>query len=133
MTVVKKPKKQVRDLLVCSDGLLFVPVRQSWWAALSGANTKHNQRSRIEELARRLPELRADPANEWVPEGELASAQVRLVPPRVTLTRVDGVTIVLSFGDAFEEIPLLTEHALAVLLGDRMVSGKRAKQPAMEG
>lgn len=126
MTIVKKPRRQMRDLLVCSDGLLFVPLRQSYWAKLGGAATKHNQRQRIEDLARRLPELRADPTNEWIPVDSIRMAQFRIVPPRLTINRVAGDPIVLSFADAFEEIPLLTEHSLGVLLGDRMVRGKQA-------
>jgi Zn-dependent protease with chaperone function len=129
LTIVKKPRKQIRDLLVCSDGLLLVPVRVSYWSSLGGAHTKHNQRLRVEELARRIVELRADPANEWIAEEAVASAHLQLLPTKLTLLLTDGRRIEFGLSNEFQEIGLLTEHPLPALLGDRFRSGRPQRSP----
>lgn len=120
LTIVKKPRRQLRDMLICSDGVLFVPVALSKWEMATGGNTKNNQRRRVEELAGRIAALRQDPSNEWIPSDEIASANLRIIPSRLTLTRIDGSQLVLLFTADFEEIGLLVEHPLATLFGERL-------------
>lgn len=123
LTIVKKPRRQLRDMLVCSDGVLFVPVVLSKWEMATGGNTKNNQRRRVEELAGRLAQLRQDPANEWIPQEEIVAVAFRIIPTRLTLTRADGSAVVLLFTSDFEEIGLLVEHPLAALFGERLRRG----------
>jgi Zn-dependent protease with chaperone function len=123
MTIAQKPRR-LRDLLVCSDGLLLVPLRVGYWAKLGGALTRHNQTRRIEELARRVRELKADPANEWIPEEAIAAAHLQIVPTRLTLSFTDGNRLQLALANEFQEIGLLAEHPLPALLGTRFHSGR---------
>lgn len=122
-----KGSKQFRDLLVCSDGLLFVAVIQSRWEMAVG-NTRHNQKVRVEGLSEQLDTLRADPMNEWIPQAAIAHVNLRTLPPRMTISLVEGRSIVLKFNDKFEEIGLIAEHPLPVLLGDRLTRGRRSNE-----
>ncbi|PFG17890.1 Zn-dependent protease with chaperone function [Propionicimonas paludicola] len=123
MTLNKKPRRQARDLLICSDGLLFVPVTMTRWEVATGGTTKHNQQRRVEESATQLAQLRQDPVNEWIPAEEIASARLQIIPSRLTITRVDGTKLAVPFTAYFEEIGLLAKDPMKALLGERFRRG----------